>query len=306
MVIERVEPSDLFVRIGYAVGFRHRLTVGAHGRALLGQPAPRRRAPPAPRRAADGDPGVRATPRPPTSWRRGPPGWPRRSSTRTVTPSPRSASSHQAPGWATRTRWAARWCGQRGDQRRWAAGLITRLTTSVAAGRSAWAVPNTVMAIRMPMALPPRMGRIQASSAAVRLGRAGAEPSRDLRRDLHDRPAPRRSHRRGRRRRRRAPSSWRRVSGPRMPARPRPGPAAPCRDHPAVKPSSSSRSAKGSSSSPSARMSESRISAVDAGIRTPVHGRLVVAGPCPAVLVLGPRALWIVRLDRSPAGRWCR
>ncbi len=35
VVVDRVEPPGLFVRIGYAVGFRHALGVGAHGRALL-------------------------------------------------------------------------------------------------------------------------------------------------------------------------------------------------------------------------------------------------------------------------------
>jgi DNA-binding IclR family transcriptional regulator len=35
VVVERLEPPGLFVRIGYAVGFRHDLAVGAHGRALL-------------------------------------------------------------------------------------------------------------------------------------------------------------------------------------------------------------------------------------------------------------------------------
>lgn len=35
VVVERVEPAGLFVRIGYAIGFRHHLSVGAHGRALL-------------------------------------------------------------------------------------------------------------------------------------------------------------------------------------------------------------------------------------------------------------------------------
>ena len=35
VVIDRVEPPGLFVRVGYHVGFRHPLTVGAHGRALL-------------------------------------------------------------------------------------------------------------------------------------------------------------------------------------------------------------------------------------------------------------------------------
>ncbi|MDP8969974.1 MAG: IclR family transcriptional regulator [Actinomycetota bacterium] len=35
VVVDRVEPPGLFVRVGYHVGFRHPLTVGAHGRALL-------------------------------------------------------------------------------------------------------------------------------------------------------------------------------------------------------------------------------------------------------------------------------
>ena len=35
VVVDRVEPSGLFVRVGYHVGFRHPLRVGAHGRALL-------------------------------------------------------------------------------------------------------------------------------------------------------------------------------------------------------------------------------------------------------------------------------
>lgn len=35
VVIDRVEPPGLFVRVGYHVGFRHPLQVGAHGRALL-------------------------------------------------------------------------------------------------------------------------------------------------------------------------------------------------------------------------------------------------------------------------------
>lgn len=35
VVIDRVEPPGLFVRVGYHVGFRHPLAVGAHGRALL-------------------------------------------------------------------------------------------------------------------------------------------------------------------------------------------------------------------------------------------------------------------------------
>lgn len=35
VVVGRAEPPGLFVRIGYAIGFRHSLRVGAHGRALL-------------------------------------------------------------------------------------------------------------------------------------------------------------------------------------------------------------------------------------------------------------------------------
>jgi DNA-binding IclR family transcriptional regulator len=35
VVVDRLEPPGLFVRIGYHVGFRHPLHVGAHGRALL-------------------------------------------------------------------------------------------------------------------------------------------------------------------------------------------------------------------------------------------------------------------------------
>lgn len=35
VVIDRLEPPGLFVRVGYHVGFRHPLAVGAHGRALL-------------------------------------------------------------------------------------------------------------------------------------------------------------------------------------------------------------------------------------------------------------------------------
>lgn len=35
VVVERVEPPGLFVRIGYSVGFRHPVAVGAHGQALL-------------------------------------------------------------------------------------------------------------------------------------------------------------------------------------------------------------------------------------------------------------------------------
>jgi DNA-binding IclR family transcriptional regulator len=35
VVVDRVEPPGLFVRVGYHVGFRHALPVGAHGRALL-------------------------------------------------------------------------------------------------------------------------------------------------------------------------------------------------------------------------------------------------------------------------------
>lgn len=35
VVVDRLEPPGLFVRVGYHVGFRHPLHVGAHGRALL-------------------------------------------------------------------------------------------------------------------------------------------------------------------------------------------------------------------------------------------------------------------------------
>lgn len=35
VVVDRIEPPGLFVRVGYHVGFRHPLAVGAHGRALL-------------------------------------------------------------------------------------------------------------------------------------------------------------------------------------------------------------------------------------------------------------------------------
>ncbi len=35
VVVDRVEPPGLFVRVGYHVGFRHPLHIGAHGRALL-------------------------------------------------------------------------------------------------------------------------------------------------------------------------------------------------------------------------------------------------------------------------------
>ena len=35
VVVDRVEPPGLFVRVGYHVGFRHPMHVGAHGRALL-------------------------------------------------------------------------------------------------------------------------------------------------------------------------------------------------------------------------------------------------------------------------------
>lgn len=35
VVVDRVEPPGLLVRVGYHVGFRHPLQVGAHGRALL-------------------------------------------------------------------------------------------------------------------------------------------------------------------------------------------------------------------------------------------------------------------------------
>lgn len=40
VVVDRVEPPGLFVRVGYHVGFRHPLPVGAHGRALLAHLAP--------------------------------------------------------------------------------------------------------------------------------------------------------------------------------------------------------------------------------------------------------------------------
>jgi DNA-binding IclR family transcriptional regulator len=39
VVVERVEPPGLFVRVGYGVGFRHPVTVGAHGQALLAMSA---------------------------------------------------------------------------------------------------------------------------------------------------------------------------------------------------------------------------------------------------------------------------
>jgi len=35
VIVDRVEPANLFIRVGYHIGFRHSLTVGAHGRALL-------------------------------------------------------------------------------------------------------------------------------------------------------------------------------------------------------------------------------------------------------------------------------
>lgn len=35
VVVERVEPPGLFVRVGYAVGFRHPIHQGAHGQVLL-------------------------------------------------------------------------------------------------------------------------------------------------------------------------------------------------------------------------------------------------------------------------------
>lgn len=35
VVVDRIEPPGLFVRVGYHVGFRHALGVGAHGRAML-------------------------------------------------------------------------------------------------------------------------------------------------------------------------------------------------------------------------------------------------------------------------------
>lgn len=40
VVIDRLEPPGLFVRVGYHVGFRHSLAIGAHGRALLAHLAP--------------------------------------------------------------------------------------------------------------------------------------------------------------------------------------------------------------------------------------------------------------------------
>lgn len=40
VVVDRLEPPGLFVRVGYHVGFRHPLTVAAHGRALLAHMEP--------------------------------------------------------------------------------------------------------------------------------------------------------------------------------------------------------------------------------------------------------------------------
>jgi DNA-binding IclR family transcriptional regulator len=45
VVVDRVEPPGLFVRVGYHVGFRHPLPVGAHGRALLASLEPDDRRP---------------------------------------------------------------------------------------------------------------------------------------------------------------------------------------------------------------------------------------------------------------------
>ena len=45
VVIDRVEPPGLFVRVGYHVGFRHPLHVGAHGRALLAHLTPEEQEP---------------------------------------------------------------------------------------------------------------------------------------------------------------------------------------------------------------------------------------------------------------------
>jgi DNA-binding IclR family transcriptional regulator len=45
VVVDRVEPPGLFVRVGYHVGFRHPLAVGAHGRALLASLDPEDRRP---------------------------------------------------------------------------------------------------------------------------------------------------------------------------------------------------------------------------------------------------------------------
>lgn len=44
VVVDRVEPPGLLVRVGYHVGFRHPLAVGAHGRALLAFLGPEDRA----------------------------------------------------------------------------------------------------------------------------------------------------------------------------------------------------------------------------------------------------------------------
>lgn len=44
VVVDRVEPPGLFVRVGYHVGFRHPVHVGAHGRALLAFLDPEERA----------------------------------------------------------------------------------------------------------------------------------------------------------------------------------------------------------------------------------------------------------------------
>lgn len=45
VIVDRVEPPGLFVRVGYHVGYRHPLAVGAHGRALLAFLEPDHRAP---------------------------------------------------------------------------------------------------------------------------------------------------------------------------------------------------------------------------------------------------------------------
>jgi DNA-binding IclR family transcriptional regulator len=45
VVVDRVEPAGLLVRVGYHVGFRHPLAVGAHGRALLAYLEPGDRGP---------------------------------------------------------------------------------------------------------------------------------------------------------------------------------------------------------------------------------------------------------------------
>jgi IclR family acetate operon transcriptional repressor len=52
VVVDRVEPPGLFVRVGYHVGFRHSLAVGAHGRALLAFLDPEDRSLPADRHPA--------------------------------------------------------------------------------------------------------------------------------------------------------------------------------------------------------------------------------------------------------------